>query len=226
MGVSAAIHKNAPVAQGKAGRGENGHLAKRIVHTLLPQPQLTMTHLTLLTYSTTDGQTIKICERSKQVLEQAGLAVTLLPLAEANELDLNSFARIVIGASIRYGKHQPQVAAFIAKHQAVLESKPNAFFTVNIVARKPNKNRPENNPYLIKYLKTISWKPQLLDVFAGKLNYPIYGPLDRLMIRFIMLITKGPTDPKTVIEFTDWSRVEAFAKAVCELPAPATCNGG
>jgi len=180
-----------------------------------------MSHLTLLTYSTTDGHTIKICQRIQQVLEQAGQAVTLLPMAEANELDLRSFARVVIGASIRYGKHQPQVAQFIAKHQAALESRPSAFFTVNIVARKPNKNRPHNNPYLIKFLKNISWKPKLVDVFAGKLNYPIYGPLDRLMIRFIMLITKGPTDPSTVVEFTDWSRVDAFAKTVSELPLPS-----
>jgi len=180
-----------------------------------------MAHSTLLAYSTTDGHTVKICERIKSVLTELGQQVTLVGIAQADTLDLNGFERIVIGASIRYGKHQPQVAQFIARHQAVLEGKPNAFFTVNIVARKPNKNRPENNPYLIKYLKTIRWQPQLLDVFAGKLNYPIYGPLDRLMIRFIMLMTKGPTDPKTVIEFTDWNRVEAFAHAVAALPAPS-----
>lgn len=179
-----------------------------------------MNHTTLLAYSTTDGHTVKICDRIKTVLESLGQQVTLVGIAQADALDLHRFDRIVIGASIRYGKHQPQVAAFVARHQAVLESKPNAFFTVNIVARKPNKNRPENNPYLIKYLKTIRWKPQLLEVFAGKLNYPIYGPLDRLMIRFIMLITSGPTDPKTVIEFTDWSRVEAFAHTVAALPVP------
>jgi menaquinone-dependent protoporphyrinogen oxidase len=102
----------------------------------------------------------------------------------------------------------------------VLAAKPSAFFSVNIVARKPNKNTPETNPYLKKFLKKISWQPPLLGVFAGKLNYPIYGPLDRLMIRFIMLITKGPTDPKTVVEFTDWANVEVFAHAVCGLPDP------
>lgn len=180
-----------------------------------------MPNTVLLAYSTTDGHTVKICERIKFIMTALGQRVTLVNIAQADTLDLASFERIVIGASIRYGKHQPQVAAFIAKHQALLERKPNAFFTVNIVARKPNKNRPENNPYLIKYLKTITWKPQLLEVFAGKLNYPLYGPLDRLMIRFIMLLTQGPTDPKTVIEYTDWSRVEAFAHAVCALPEPA-----
>lgn len=171
----------------------------------------------LVIYSTTDGHTPRICERLRQVMVQQGHAVTVLPIAQAEALDLPAFDKIVIGASIRYGKHQPQVAAFIARHQTLLESKPNAFFTVNIVARKPEKNRPETNPYLLKFLRQISWKPRLLGVFAGKLDYPRYGFLDRLMIRFIMLLTSGPTDPKAVIEFTNWQQVEVFAQQVCDL---------
>ncbi len=176
-----------------------------------------MSHI-LLIYSTTDGHTPRICERMRQHMVQQGQSVTVVPLAQADALDLSGFDKIVIGASIRYGKHQPQVAQFIARRQALLESKANAFFTVNIVARKPEKNQPDSNPYLIKFLRQISWKPQLLGVFAGKLDYPSYRFFDRLMIRFIMLMTDGPTDPKSVIEFTDWRQVEAFAKKVCEMP--------
>jgi menaquinone-dependent protoporphyrinogen oxidase len=179
-----------------------------------------MSHQTLLAYSTTDGHTVHICERIKFYLTALGQRVTIASIAQADQMDLSQFERIAVGASIRYGKHQPEVAAFIARHQAVLESRPSAFFTVNIVARKPNKNRPENNPYLLKFLRNINWKPALLDVFAGKLDYPRYGWLDRQMIRFIMLLTKGPTDPSTVKEFTDWQRVEAFAHAFDALPAP------
>ena len=171
----------------------------------------------LLAYSTTDGHTLRICERLRQVIEQQGHSAKVVPLAQAEELDLPAFDTLVIGASIRYGKHQPQVAQFIARHQALLESKANAFFTVNIVARKPEKNRPETNPYLIKFLRQISWKPKLLAVFAGKLNYPSYRFFDRLMIRFIMLITDGPTDPKTVVEFTDWNEVEAFGRQLAAM---------
>ena len=171
----------------------------------------------LLAYSTTDGHTPRICERLRQVIEQQGHAARLVPLSQADALDLAAFDVIVIGASIRYGKHQPEVAQFIAQHQALLESKPNAFFTVNIVARKPNKNRPENNPYLLKFLRTISWKPQLLGVFAGKLDYPRYRFIDRQMIRFIMLITKGPTDPSVVVEFTDWQAVEEFGRKLSKM---------
>jgi len=171
----------------------------------------------LLAYSTTDGHTPRICERLRQVIEQQGHAAKVVPLSQADALDLAAFDAVVIGASIRYGKHQPEVAQFIARHQAVLESKPNAFFTVNIVARKPNKNRPETNPYLIKFLRTISWKPKLLGVFAGKLDYPRYRFIDRQMIRFIMLITKGPTDPSVVVEFTDWQAVEEFGRKLTKM---------
>lgn len=171
----------------------------------------------LLAYSTTDGHTVRICERLQQVIEQQGHSATVVALAQAEALDLPAFDAIVIGASIRYGKHQPQVAQFIARHQALLERKANAFFSVNIVARKPEKNRPDSNPYLIKFLRQVSWRPKLLAVFAGKLDYPRYRFFDRLMIRFIMLMTQGPTDPTAVIDFTDWQQVEAFGRRLSEM---------
>jgi menaquinone-dependent protoporphyrinogen oxidase len=31
-------------------------------------------------------------------------------------------------------------------------------------------------------------------------------------------MTDGPTDPKSVIDFTDWQQVEAFARQVCDMP--------
>ena len=173
----------------------------------------------LIAYATTDGHTRRICERLKQVMESLGRQVTVVLLSDASALDLRGFGRVLIGASIRYGHHQPIVAEFIKQHQALLESRPSAFFSVNIVARKPNKNTPETNPYCRKFLKSISWQPRLTAVFAGKLDYPSYGFVDRQMIRLIMLITKGPTDPKAVLEFTDWARVEAFGREFCALTA-------
>ena len=171
----------------------------------------------LILYSTTDGQTLRICQRVQQHLEAEGQCVTLVAITDAAVPDLSSFDKIVIGARIRYGKHQPEVFAFIEAHLAELQRVPNAFFSVNIVARKPEKNRAETNPYVRKFLNKTPWKPNLVDVFAGKLDYPRYGVFDRQVIRFIMLMTKGPTDPKAVVEFTDWQRVAAFARKGGEL---------
>jgi len=171
----------------------------------------------LVLYSTTDGHTREICERLRRQLEKDGHQVVVEPITDAPDIDLGLFDKMVIGASIRYGRHNPAVHAFVERYQALLDSRPNAFFSVNVVARKPGKNRPETNPYLQKFLRRISWKPRVLAVFAGKIDYPRYGFLDRLMIRFIMWITHGPTDPTAVVEFTDWEQVEAFGRVVSEM---------
>ena len=171
----------------------------------------------LILFSTTDGHTLKICNRLKTAIEEGGHQVTVRALADFRELDLHAFDKLVVGASIRYGKHQQQVYDFIDDQRPLLASKPNAFFTVNIVARKANKNQPQTNPYLLKFLHQTGWLPNELAVFAGKLNYPIYGFLDRQMIRLIMLITRGPTDPSTVVEFTDWASVDDFARRVSAM---------
>ncbi len=57
-----------------------------------------------------------------------------------------------------------------------------------------------------KFLRRVAWRPRWLEVFAGKLDYPRYGPIDRLIIRFIMWLTDGPTQRDAVVEFTDWRR--------------------
>ena len=171
----------------------------------------------LILYSTVDGHTADICRRLEQVVAAAGNQAMLAALDDSTRVDLAAFDKVVIGASIRYGRHRPCVARFMRAHREVLERKPAAFFSVNIVARKPAKGTPETNPYVRKFLKEIGWRPRRLDVFAGKLDYPSYGFWDRQVIRFIMLLTRGPTDPGAVIEFTDWLRVEAFGRAVCEM---------
>lgn len=176
---------------------------------------------TLIICSSTDGQTRRICDRIRQLLEAAGQQVTLTMIEDASEVKPPDFDQVIVGARIRYGKHDPRVLDFANRHAQALNAMRSAFFSVNIVARKPEKNRPDTNPYVRKFLTQVAWRPTLLDVFAGKLDYPRYKFLDRLMIRFIMLITKGPTEPDAIVEFTDWQRVEAFANSMCHPPNPA-----
>ena len=104
--------------------------------------------------------------------------------------------------------------SFSKKYKSILDSKENAFFSVNAVARKPEKSDPETNPYLIKFMKQSVWQPKKLGVFAGKIDYPKYKFFDKHMIRFIMWITNGPTDINESFEFTDWSKVDDFAKDI------------
>jgi len=171
----------------------------------------------LIIYSTTDGHTLKICERLRQVIERRSHSVSLCDIKDEKGADLAACDKVVIGASIRYGKHSPLVIDFIKRNERLLDSKSNAFFSVNVVARKPEKNRPDTNPYLVKFLRKISWKPKQLAVFAGKIDFPRYDPVDRMMIRFIMWLTNGPTHRDAVVEFTDWQQVESFGVTIAEM---------
>ena len=181
------------------------------------KPFKTDIEIVLMIYSTTDGHTRVIAERLATIVRGKGRSVEICEIGAVSESALAAAESIVIGASIRYGKHSPAVVAMLRAQRAVLQEKKLAFFSVNVVARKKGKDIPATNPYLLKFLKQIGWKPAVLEVFAGRIDYPRYQSLDRFMIRLIMLMTGGPTDPTGVYEFTDWRRVDAFADTIANL---------
>lgn len=170
----------------------------------------------LIIYSSTDGQTKKICET---IIENSlnKSSFEILRLEDAFNKELEKYDRIVIGASIRYGRHSPKIYKFIKHNKNILEKKKSAFFSVNVVARKPEKNTPSTNPYILKFLKKTNWHPNKLGVFAGKIDYPNLNFLNRNIIRLIMFITNGPTDINNQYEFTDWQSVKRFAKDLDEM---------
>ena len=51
-------------------------------------------------------------------------------------------------------------------------------------------------------------------VFAGKIDYPKYGFIDKHIIRLIMFLTGGPINIKRSFEFTNWEEVRNFAKDI------------
>lgn len=165
---------------------------------------------TIILYSTHDGQTKKIAEYLAQNLDKGAEVVNLTELTQ----NLADFDRIIIGASIRYGRFDKNLYKFIEKHTALLQTKLGYFYGVNLTARKAGKDTPETNVYVRKFLATIHWKPTDSAVFAGALFYPRYKWIDRIMIQFIMKITGGETDPTKEIEFTNWESVKNFAKKI------------
>ena len=167
----------------------------------------------LIIYSSTDGHTKTICKHIINFLKNGNIG-RLVSLNEAKNLDLSGFDKIIIGASIRYGKHSEDLYKFIELNKNILDEKESVFFSVNVVARKPEKNTPDNNPYIKKFLKISKWKPKKIGVFAGKVDYPNYNFFDKYIIKLIMFITSGPTDTSQSYEFTDWSKVEDFAKEI------------
>ncbi|MFW5678842.1 MAG: menaquinone-dependent protoporphyrinogen IX dehydrogenase [Pseudomonadota bacterium] len=170
-----------------------------------------------------DGHSLRVAERLEQRLAGAGLAVTCRrlegapPPAEA----VRGASLVVVVAAVRYGRHLPEAEAFLRAYKELPEAPPLAFASVNLTARKPEKQTAATNPYVKKLLKRLDLQPVAAAAVAGKLDYPRYRWRDRQIIRFIMLITGGPTAPSTVVEYTDWDRVDAFGDELASLaPAP------
>ena len=109
---------------------------------------------TLILYSSVDGQTLKICNKILDVFEQYDQKIKLYSIDDFNE-DISRYDKIIIGASIRYGVHNKKVIDFINNNKEQLDAIKTVFFSVNLVARKPEKNTPSTNPYVIKFFKTI-----------------------------------------------------------------------
>ena len=163
----------------------------------------------IIIYSSVDGHTKEICEKI------AGHMIGDSDIFSVDDNpEIQNYEKIIIGASIRYGKYRTKLFDFIESNIEVISEKENAFFSVNVVARKAEKNTPNTNPYVQKFLNSTTWIPNKVEVFAGKIDYPKYNFLDKYAIKFIMWITKGPTDTSKRYEFTDWDKVKNFAKNI------------
>ena len=170
----------------------------------------------LILYSTVDGHTKYICEYISQKLNK-DKDITISPVEESEKFNFSDFDEIVVGASVRYGYHRKNVYDFININKEILEKKKTAFFSLNLTARKPEKNTPETNPYIIKFLKKVQWEPTIKGVFAGRLDYPSLDCANKLAILFIMVITNGPKDISQVYELTDWKKVDELIESISKF---------
>ena len=103
---------------------------------------------TIIVYSSVDGHTKEICQKIASQLEHQVDIVSV----DDNPM-IEEYDHIIIGASIRYGKYRESLFDFIDKNKNTSDTKKNAFFSVNVVARKKEKNacatgkRPEGGKW-------------------------------------------------------------------------------
>jgi menaquinone-dependent protoporphyrinogen oxidase len=170
-----------------------------------------------LYYATRDGQSRRIAEHISRRLAAGNMLAPPKDAADARPADLAAASVVVLVAAVRYGRHLPEAERFLAAYRSLNSPPPLALASVNLTARKPAKSTAAGNPYLRKLIARHRLAPALAVAFAGRLDYRRYGLLDRQIIRFIMLLTGGPTDPDTCVEYTSWRAVDEFAAQIADL---------
>lgn len=169
-------------------------------------------------FASHDGQTGAIVDRLAEGLVARGVNVSVTDISTGNQPTVDAEADLVLlAAAIRYGFHLKAARRFLPRLRAGVPDERIAVISVNLTARKPGRQSAEGNVYLRNWLKRTGLRPALAAAVAGRLDYPAYRWFDRLMIRAIMTISGGPTDPATVVEYTDWTAVEKLSGDVAAL---------
>jgi menaquinone-dependent protoporphyrinogen oxidase len=174
----------------------------------------------LIVYETFDGHTTRIAERMRSRLLESGHQVSMRTAAGASG-ELDAHDAVIVGGSVRYGRHARGLERFVHENAGELAKMPGAFFTVCLAAAGPKANMTEASGYGEKLLAGAGWSPQARAVFAGALLYRQYGLVRRLMMRMIAGFAGGDTDMSRDYEYTDWAAVERFAlEFATRIPAP------
>jgi len=185
-----------------------------------------------LYFATRDGQSRRIADYMARRLVESGLVATVQDsaLAQIASMDLAenlaAASVVVLVAAVRYGRHLPEAERFLAIYRSLDAPPPLALASVNLTARKPLKTTVAGNAYLRKLIARYRLAPAVAAAFAGKLDYRRYRFVDRQIIRLIMLLTRGPTDPNTCIEYTSWREVDEFGARIIELLRRAEAPSG
>ncbi len=166
----------------------------------------------LILYATTEGHTAKIVQRIVQRFQTLGHTVEahradVVP----SGLDSTGYDGVIVGSSIHYGRHPGFLRALVRRFRAALTAQPSAFFSVSLSAGGPGAKPEAARRYLETFLRQVDWRPPQTATFAGALQYSKYGVFKRLLMRMIVGIAGGDTDPTRDYEYTDWNAVDRFA---------------
>jgi menaquinone-dependent protoporphyrinogen oxidase len=175
-----------------------------------------------LFYATRDGQSRRIAERIADRLADHGISALPRNLADGSltPSGLVTAGLVIVVAAVRYGRPLPEAEQFLAEYRTLPQPPQLVLLSVNLTARKPGKDTAEGNAYLRKSIARHKLAPVLAVAIAGRLDYSRYGWLDRQLIRFIMMLTGGPTDPGTAVDFTSWEMVDEIAQRIAALRRP------
>lgn len=170
-------------------------------------------------YATRDGQARRIATRIADRLGERGIHTMPVNagVTPPSAATLGRAAPLVLIAAVRYGRHLPEAERLLATYRTLPTPPPLVLASVNLTARKQGKDTPEGNAYLRKLVARHGLRPAASAAIAGRLDYPNYRWMDRQIIRLIMKLTGGPTDPGATVDYTDWEAVDALASRIAEL---------
>ena len=171
-----------------------------------------MAHM-LVVFGTTDGQTAKIARFVREALVAEGHVVDLIDSRDpAPGTPLQGVEAAIIAGSVRMGKFQKPLIAFVRQHREALAKIPTVFIAVSLSAgRDSAAAKREVTKTITGFVEATGFRPGTTLPVAGALVYSRYGFFTRLAMILISKMAGGDTDTSRDYEYTDWRALSAFA---------------
>jgi menaquinone-dependent protoporphyrinogen oxidase len=170
----------------------------------------------LVAHHSHDGQTAKIAGRIAERLRSSGADVDAAAVERAPAPDC--YDVVVVGDSIRLGRHSKALVRYLRKHHEALARVPVALFQVSMTSARDDAEHVVEAQRLLKLLMTKSeLEPRVVAEFAGALLYTKYGWMTRRIMQSIARREGNTTDTSRDHEYTDWQAVDRFADDVAVL---------
>ena len=168
----------------------------------------------LIVYGTTDGHTGKIADALATTFRHRGATADVVRATRGmDDVDTESYAAVVVAASVRAGHYQSAVSDWVRTNADLLNDRPTAFVSVCLgVLQHEAKVDADIAAMMDRFFEVTHWRPTVRKVVAGALLYTHYSWLTRWIMRRISAKAHGDTDTSRDYEYTDWKDLEAFAE--------------
>jgi menaquinone-dependent protoporphyrinogen oxidase len=165
-------------------------------------------------FATREGQTEKVALRIAAVLRDGGADVSLVDAKTAAGISLSGFDLLVFGASMHAGGLERELVGFVNAHAEEISQCPRSFFLVLLSAAA--KDQSLRARWLADAQAKMNEQLEVpfddVEMIAGALRYSKYPLPLRWLMQRISRQAGGDTDTSRDYEYTDWGRVDDYAR--------------
>jgi menaquinone-dependent protoporphyrinogen oxidase len=163
----------------------------------------------LVSYASTEGQTRKIARHVAAHVHDTGHSVELLPLADADDIELDRFDRVILAASIHAGHYQRALAEFATAQAGKLAGRPSLFLSVSLAAAGHDSDDWRSLERILQdFREATGWTPGQTVQVAGAYRPSQYDVFRRFVMRRILAAKDPEADPEADLEYTDWAALD------------------
>lgn len=162
----------------------------------------------LVTYASKYGATREISEKIGEVLRQAGLQVSILPVKEVH--DLAHYEAVILGCAVYVGKWLKEAGEFLKRNEAELAARPCWLFSSGPTG--------EGHPVdLLEGWQLPSDQQPVVDCIRPRQIVVFHGNINPAKLNFIEKWAIKSLVKKPFGDFRDWDAIRSWAASIAEI---------